>query len=161
MKEYPAIVRSLIVRVVIAATILVAGFRMLEWSFVLVAPFLILLAAVLVATPIAQLLGGGTGSLFFPNRHFDRPQPMYGIPQARRAEGHYDEAMRELERIGTEYPGEVQAWIDMIDIAVVNLNDAQRAEAIYVQGMNVLKRTEQRESLTTMYHAIRSRLKTS
>lgn len=39
-----------------------------------------LVAAILVAGPIARLLAEPTGNLFWPRRYYNKPQPMYGIP---------------------------------------------------------------------------------
>lgn len=119
-----------------------------------------LVGSTLVARPIARLIAEPAGNLFYPDARFDRPQPMYGIPESQRKKGIYEEAMAGFEKIAAEYPDEIRPYIEMIDIAIVELKDTERANAIYCRGIAVLKRGEDKEVLARMYRAIRSRLKT-
>jgi len=41
-----------------------------------------LVAAIFLAGPLAQLLAEPVGELLWPKRYYDKPQPLYGIPQA-------------------------------------------------------------------------------
>lgn len=115
-------------------------------------------AARIIAPPIARLIAEPSGSLFYPVRRFDRPQPVYSIPQSKRAKGLYEEAILGFEKIAREYPDEVKPYIEMVDIAVVNLRDPERANAIYQRGVSLLKKEEDKEVLARMYGAIRTRL---
>lgn len=119
---------------------------------------LLVVGGVVLAFPIAGLLAERTGSLFWPNRRFDRPIPMYSIPQSKRKQGHFEEAIADYEGIAEEYPDETQPYVEMIDICIVDLKDPNRAYVIYDRGMNVLKKEKDKEALTTMYKAISSRL---
>ncbi len=46
----------------------------------------------------------------------------------------------------------------MLDIAIVNIEDPERANAFFRRGMAELKRKEDRETLARMYSGIRTRL---
>ncbi len=118
----------------------------------------ILAGAIFMARPVARLFAEPFGSLFFPSSHFDKPQPMYGIPEARRQEGKYEEAMAGFAKIAGEDPQEVRAYIAMIDTAIVNLKDEARANAIFQNGVAKLKRAEDRDQLASSYSNIRSRI---
>ncbi len=118
----------------------------------------ILIGAIILAFPLARLVAEPLGSLFYPGERFDRPQPMYSIPQSKRANGLYEEAIAGFEKIAEDYPNEVKPYIEMIDIAIRDLKDARRAGAIYHRGIAALKKEEDRANLTRMYGAIRSRL---
>ena len=63
-----------------------------------------LVAAIFVAGPIAQWLAEPMGSLFWPRKYYAKPQPMYGIPQSRRAKGQLEEALAEYEKIAAAHP---------------------------------------------------------
>ena len=115
--------------------------------------------AIIVAFPLASLVAECTGNLFWPNRRFDRPPPMYGAPRSRRASGEYEAAKFGFEKMVEEYPQELQAYVEMIEIAIVNLNDAERANRIYQKGMFALKSEEAKGSLAGMYSAIRTRIR--
>jgi len=124
----------------------------------LLKPFFIVAGAIILASPLTRLLAEPAGSLFYPVRRFDRPQPMYSIPQSKRAKGLYEEAMAGFEKIAETYPDEVQPYIHMIDIAIVNLKDPDRANAIYQRGFSTLKQNDAKGELARMYSAIRTRL---
>jgi len=117
-----------------------------------------LVAATIIAGPIARLIAQPAGNLFYPEDHFDHPQPMYGIPEAKRKRGLYEEAMAGFEKIAEEYPNEIKPYVEMIDIAIVDLKDAGRANAIYRRGVSALKNAADKEILARMYSAIRTRL---
>ena len=115
-------------------------------------------AAVIMAPPLVRLIAEPSGNLFWPGRRFDRPQPMYSIPQSKKAKGLYEEAIAGFEKIAEEYPEEVHPYIEIIDITIVKLKDPERANATYQRGMSVLKKDEDKEVLARMYSAIRTRL---
>ena len=155
MNEYPSLWRSLGWHALVAVPFLLLAFLS---GYSLASPLLILLAALIVARPIARLLAESSGSLFFPNEHFERPQPMYSVPQARRKEGRPEEAIAGFARIAEDHPEEVQPWIEMIDIAIVDLRDGDRAEHFYREGLATLADPASRDELTGVYEAIRTRL---
>ena len=118
----------------------------------------IVATAIIMAPPVARLVAEPSGSLFYPGGRFSRPQPVYSIPQSKRAKGLYEEALTGFEAIAEEYPTEVNPYIEMIDISIVNLKDPDRAKEIYQRGMYLLKKDNDKEVLATMYSAIRTRL---
>ena len=115
-------------------------------------------AAGIIALPFARLIAGPAAHFLFPGMRFSRPQPMYSVPKSMRARGMYEDAMMALGEIAQEYPGEPQTYMEMIDIAIVELGDAERAAAIYEQGMSTVKKEQDREVLTGKYHALQTRL---
>ena len=119
---------------------------------------IMIVGAIILAFPLAELFAEPTGNLFWPDERFDRPQPAYSIPQSKRARGLYEEAMAGFEKIAEEHPEETQPYVEMIDIAIVNLHDPQRAHAIFLRGVSVLEKEEDRATLVRMYGAIQTRL---
>ncbi len=117
-----------------------------------------LVAAIFVAGPLAQWLAEPMGSLFWPRRYYAKPQPIYGIPQSRRAQGRLEEALAEYEKIAAAHPDEVRPWLEMIAIAVHDLRDPTRADAICRQGLAYLKKEADRELLRRMHAAEKTRL---
>ncbi len=163
---------SLLVRVGVAGSVLLVGLVVLGraagagspaagYAIGLFGCAIIITGAIILAFPIARLLAEPVGSLFYPGKRLSRPVPMYSIPQSKRKSGLYEEAMSGFEQIAADYPTEVQPYIEMIDIAVMDLKDPDRANEIYRRGVSVLKKQQDRESLATMYSAIRSRLDVS
>ena len=117
-----------------------------------------LVAAIFVAGPIAQWLAEPMGSLFWPRKYYAKPQPMYGIPQARRAKGQLEEALAEYEIIAAAHPDEVRPWLEMIDLAVHDLKDAHRANAIFQTGIARLKKPADQDALAQVYAEVLTRL---
>lgn len=155
MNDYRSICVSLGWRALIAAPFFVVG---ITGALFVLSPYCIVVGAIIIASPLARLLAEPTGNLFWPSQCFKRPQPMYSIPQSKRAKGLYEEAIMGFEKIAADYPDEVQPYIEIIDIVIVNLNDPGRARKIYQRGMSLLKKDIDRELLTRMYGAILTRL---
>jgi hypothetical protein len=116
-----------------------------------------LIAAVLLAPPLARLFSEPLGALFWPKRYYDKPQPIYGIPRAKRLRGLPEEALLGYEQIAAEHPHELQPWLDMIDIALTDLHDPERANLLYQRGIAALKNPADRDLLAQVYAATRDR----
>lgn len=149
-------------RLVPAFGVLVLGIRILLGAqnivWMLIGLLCFLIAAIFVSGPIAQWLAAPLGSLFWPRRYYDGPQPMYGIPQSRRARGQLEEALAEYEKIAAAYPDEVRPWLDMLAIAIEDLKAPARAQAYFERGIAALKNPDARDLLAKTYAEIRTRL---
>jgi hypothetical protein len=83
-----------------------------------------------VGPVLGDFLGRGFGRLFFPSEEFDAPLPMYSIPASRRTKGMFEEAIAGYEEIAAKYPKETRPYELMIEIAILDLRDIDRAKAI-------------------------------
>jgi hypothetical protein len=97
------------------------------------------------------LVAGWLGRLFgdwfyFPSRHYDRPQPVYGPAQAMRTQNRPMEALEYLRELATRYPDLARPYIEMMDIADRDLHDRTTLEAIYRQGCKTV-RGQERQTL--------------
>ena len=155
MTNYPDILKSLAWRILLASPCFAIG---VTGALSVLSPFFTVAGAIIVAMPLARLIAEPAGGLFLPTRRLSRKLPMYSIPQSRRAKGLYEEAMAGFEKIAQDYPGELEPYIEMIDIAILDLKDPDRASRIYQQGVSRLKKDGDKEALERMYTAIRSRL---
>lgn len=143
MSVYRELFREFRVRLIVGFCCFLAGIyaaAVTEGSIVglLVALPFIGIGALVVAPAITAILAQPFSSLFYPSERFDGPQPMYSVPQAKRAKGLYEEAMTGYERIASRYPKEVKPYIEMIDIAIVNLRNVERAKSILGRGIVLL-----------------------
>ena len=116
-----------------------------------------LVAAILVAGPVARLLAEPTGGLLLPRRYYDKPQPMYGIPESKRVQKHPQEAIAEYEKIAIAHPGEVRPHVEMIDIALTDLHDPELANVFFQRGVATLRNPAAKDHLALVYAAIRER----
>jgi hypothetical protein len=157
MSNYSEIFRSLTLRGILGVPLFIGGTWMLFRGNPLGCA-LIIVAAVVLAGPIARLIAEPSGSLFYPNLRADRPGPVYGIPAAKRARGLYEESIAGYQQIAAEFPDEVKPHVQIIDICIRDLKDPTRANQVFQDGLAALRREEDREALARMYAAIRTRL---
>ena len=117
-----------------------------------------LCVGILVAPMIGDLFGGMLVGLIYSSRKYDRAQPVYGIPASQRAKGLYEEAIRGYLQLAADYPDELQPYIEMIDIAIVDLRDEERARFFLQKGLAELKNENDKLALPHIFEAIRTRL---
>lgn len=67
------------------------------------------------------------------------------LSRARRIQGKFEEALGTYDEIVREYPQEIRAYLDMLDIAINDLRDAARAESISRMAVAALKDPHARE----------------
>jgi len=132
------------------------GFLLMSADFFGLAPLLV--AAIILAFPFAEMLAEPISGLGYPGGRRERPPPMYSVQEAKRAKGLYEEAMAGLEEILLKYPQEARAYIALVEIAIVDLKDPERASDIYDRGIGALTKETDRHALTQMYLGNCSRL---
>jgi len=119
---------------------------------------LFLVAGILVAFPIAAMFANPWGGMFYPEDRLKRAPPLYSLAETKVRKMQYEDAMALYEQIAEDYPEEVKPYVDMIDIAIVHLKDAKRAEQIYCRGIDRLHNRDDQDVLARMYRGIRSRI---
>jgi hypothetical protein len=145
--------------------------RRIRWGigifFILISPFIGPAWFVALPTGLALIgidAAGWIGNLFGSviwRRGKTFGCPNYTVPESKVAHGKYAEAEAEYEKIIKDFPDEAKPHIALIDLAVTRLNDGDIAAKLYERGMNMLGNKKSRETLTRMYNAIKSRLKTT
>ncbi len=165
MSDYQSNLQRLVMGGLIAATLFLAGWRLMPtegaWDalpHILGGMVCFVLGACALAVPLARWLAEPWGSLYFSNRSASGKAPMYGIPQAKRKKGLFEEAMADYEAIIRDHPGELRAYVEMMDMAVVDMQDLHRAELVFEQGMLALQSENDLRALKAMYRAITSRI---
>lgn len=95
---------------------------------------------------MADLTGGVIGGSFG-----GKSRPFYRLAADKRARGRFDEAIIELEKIVDEHPQEVNAYLEMLDIAMNDLNDFEQARAICLRGKKALVKRAEKELVASAY----------
>jgi len=111
----------------------------------------IALAGVVASLPIARFIANPLSNFFFPGARFSKPLPLYSVPETKRTSGLYEEAISGYEEIAADYPEEMRPYLEMMDIAIVELHDTERAEEIYQQARSIFTKPEDREILEKKY----------
>jgi hypothetical protein len=130
--------------------VMVGGLRAGGWTAAFSLPLAVACfvgAGAMIAPLLAQRLGDLAGGLFFPNRSFDRPQPVFSIAEGKRAQGQPREALAEYERVLLEHPQESRCYISMMDIAARDLRDPALAEGYYRRAAEQITDSETRRRL--------------
>ncbi len=165
MSNYRAILISLGWRLLLGAAVYAFGWRVLvstEGGFGAISELLagmafLVLAAVIVAPPLARLVAEPSGRLFYPARRFRRPQPLYSVAQSKRKAGRMEEAFDAYLAISRDHPQKLKPYVEMMDIAVVDMGNAELAGSIFRGALKTLKKETDQDALTRMYEAIISR----
>lgn len=105
-------------------------------------------AGTMIAPWVAQRFGNLAGGVFFPDRQFDRPQPVFSLAEGKRAQGQPREALAEYERVLLEHPQELRCYISMMDTAARDLRDPVLAEGYYRRGLAQITDAAPRQQLT-------------
>ena len=116
-----------------------------------------LVAGIFLAGPVARLCAEPMGSVFWPRKYYDRPQPIYGIAESKRVKGFPEEALAEYEKLAAAFPGEVRPHLEMIEIALSDLKDPALAETLYQRSLAFLPAPRDRELLAQVYGATHER----
>ncbi len=165
MGDDRANLQRLVIGGLIAAAFFLAGWRLMptggSWDalpHILGGMVCFVLGSCAFAVPLARWLAEPWGSLYFSNRRASGKAPMYGIPQAKRKKGMFEEAMADYEAIVRDHPDELRAYVEMMDMAVVDMQDLHRAELVFEHGLLVLQNEHDLRALKAMYRAIASRI---
>lgn len=123
--------------------------------YVLVGFPVIVLSAIIAAPQIANALTEWVVDFFSASEKFDHAPPMYGIPQGLRKSRRYEEAIAGYEAIAENYPDELKPYLEMIDIALADLKDVNRAELIYQRGVLSFEDEQSRRRLARQLSGLR------
>lgn len=116
-----------------------------------------LAGAALLLPPFVELVADPSGSLFYSGEKHDAKLPLYSIPKALRMRGQSAEAMSAYQELLRNYPHDVTIFVEMLNIAVMDFQDRDMADAILKKGLAAVGRRD-RKILRQMHESIVSRL---
>ena len=159
MKNFNKIIASLAIRLLIAAPVFAYGWHLIAaaksgWSntpqiFFAMACFVA--CAFIVAPAVARLISEPTGALYYSDKKYILPPPLYDVAESLREQGRYAEAMTEYEKIAEQYPDETKPFVEMIDMAVEGFKDRELAKAIYKRGLSLFEDDKDLDILKIAY----------
>jgi hypothetical protein len=83
---------------------------------ILAAHGVLIVAAILLAKPLAGLIGDWFSGLFVPRERFAKPQPMYSIPEGRMAKEDYAGALEAYAELAAQHPEAIAPHLRMMEI---------------------------------------------
>lgn len=105
----------------------------------LAAQGVLIVAAILLAKPIAGWVGDLTANLFMPGARHDGPQPMYSIPEGRMAAEDYAGALEAYAELAAAHPSEIVPHLRMMEIWLRVYRDLDAARQIHANAMQTIK----------------------
>ena len=90
----------------------------------------LIVAAILLAKPLAGLIGDWFSGLFVPRERFAKPQPMYSIPEGRMAKEDYAGALEAYAELAAQHPEEIAPHLRMMEIWLRIYRDPDSASTI-------------------------------
>ena len=116
---------------------------------ILAAHAALIVAAILLAKPLAGFVGDWLGTLFMPGERFDRPPPMYSIPEGRLAKEDYAGALEAFAELAAEHPEEIAPHLRMMEVWLRVYKDADSARTIRDNALQSIKGKKNREKFDT------------
>ncbi|MCD4654096.1 hypothetical protein K8T06_09180 [bacterium] len=117
-------------------------------------PLFIPILAIGLAFPFVELFTHFFPDVFFPYRWRDKPQPTFSIVRGLKTQKKYEEAMQELNKMTEEDPQEVDIWLEMLEIALMDLRDKTIAGEVYRDALSVLENQKSRDIVKRFYKNI-------
>ena len=116
---------------------------------ILAAHAVLIVAAILLAKPLAGFVGDWLGTLFMPGERFDKAPPMYSIPEGRLAKEDYAGALEAFAELAAEHPEEIAPHLRMMEIWLRVYKDADSARTIRDNALQSIKGKKNREKFDT------------
>jgi hypothetical protein len=116
---------------------------------ILAAHAVLIVAAILLAKPLAGFVGDWLGTLFMPGERFDKPPPMYSIPEGRLAREDYAGALEAFAELAAAHPEEIAPHLRMMEIWLRVYKDADSAQTVRDNALISIKGKKNREKFDT------------
>lgn len=99
----------------------------------------LIVGAILLAKPLAGLLGDWMSGLFMPGERHARPQPMYSIPEGRMKAEDYPGALEAYAELAAQHPEEIAPHLRMMEIWLRVYRDPEAARTIRDNALLTIK----------------------
>lgn len=117
--------------------------------FLIAAYGVLIVAAIVLAKPVAGWFGDLTANLFMPGARHDRPQPMYSIPEGRMAAEDYAGALEAYTELAAAHPEEIAPHLRMMEIWLRVYRDPEAAQTIHANALVTIKGRGNRKKFAT------------
>ncbi|MGQ9662673.1 MAG: tetratricopeptide repeat protein [Kiritimatiellia bacterium] len=118
----------------------------------------LVLAGILLVGPLMGLFAEPIVALFHPSDYYDKPQPIFSIPEAYRKQRRLEEAWEAYEMLLEEHPYDVRAYVAMLELAMHEMKHRVRAETTLRRALFMLKEQKDREAVLRLYEVLKSEM---
>lgn len=114
----------------------------------------LVVAALMMARPLAGFIGGWMSGLFMPSDRHSGPQPMYSIPEGRVTAGDYAGALEAYAELAAAHPGEIAPHLRMMEIWLRVYRDPEAARTIRDNALLTIKGKKNKAGFETAARVI-------
>ncbi len=158
MNDERSPVLILIVRLCIAIPVLLMGFFMMFRNPGLIglifgAP-LIILAAIIAAPPLSNLLADTVTGIFYPKRRIEDTGPVYSGVDADCQQGEYQSAIQKCRQLAEAYPDDPGPYERMMTIAANDLHDPEQTKTLLNEAFTQFDNPTQQVQLKAHFDSL-------
>jgi hypothetical protein len=117
-------------------------------------PLIIPLFAVCIAIPLVDIWSHFFPDFFHSPQWRTRPKPTFSMVRGMRKEQRFEAALEELRRMAGTDPQEVDIWIEMLEIALIDLHDKALGETVFRDAYSMLEKENDRLLIQRFYKNI-------
>lgn len=117
-------------------------------------PLIIPLFAVCIAIPLVEIWSHFFPDFFHSPQWRKQPKPTFSMVRSMRKEQRFEEALAELRRMTGTDPQEVDIWIEMLEIALIDRRDKALGETVYRDAYSMLEKEDDRQLVHRFYKNI-------
>ena len=87
-----------------------------------------------MAPGLARGVAAPMGRLFYPHKPLE-PAPLFSLSRGLRHQGRFNDAMNEYRKVISEFPDAKDAYLEMIDMAVLEMDDRSLGRKILLEAL--------------------------
>ncbi len=107
-----------------------------------------------IAMPLTEIFSHFCPNLFYPARWRKHPKPTLSIARSLKKAEKYDQALNELRRLTQTDSQEVDIWLEMIEIAMIDMKDKNLGEQVFREAYSILEKEDKRSVVKRFYSNI-------
>ena len=107
--------------------------------------------AILIGIPLVEIFSHYFPDLFSSHRWRDRPKPTFSIIRGLAKQGQFDEALNQLQAMSRTDPQEVEIWLEMLEIALIDLKNREMGDRFYREALSALETQKNRDLVQRFY----------
>lgn len=105
----------------------------------------LVVAAILLARPVAVFIGDFFSGLYMPSGRHERLPPIYSVAEARMAAGDYEGARQAYAELAAQYPDEIAPRLRLMELHLNVDGDRESAELVRDEAVQSIKSEENRK----------------
>lgn len=120
----------------------------------LMLPFILPIIVVCLALPLIDVMTHFFPDFYYPTSNRKKPKPTFSMVRSLKKAHKFDEALTELRRMADLNPQEVDIWLELLEIALIDLKDVKQGELLFREAHSILENESKRQLVQRFYENI-------